>query len=238
MNELPLGAVVDPLPPGVTPPRQPIEGDRVRLVPVDPAAHAEPLFRSSHPPEADATLWAYLPYGPFADQSAFTDWLVERAAATDPLFFTVIDRTDIDGAGEQPSGMASYLRITPAMGVIEIGHIWFAPRLQRSPQATEAIYLLARQAFDDLGNRRLEWKCNALNEASKRAALRFGFTYEGTFRQHLVVKGRNRDSAWFSMLDSEWPRVKANFEHWLSPENFKPDGRQRIALSELNAAET
>ena len=129
--------------------------------------------------------------------------------------------------------MASYLNIAPAHGCIEIGHIWFAPPLQKTRGATEAIFLMMRHAFDDLGYRRLEWKCDALNAASRRAAARFGFTYEGTFRQHMVVKGRNRDTAWFAMLDREWPRVRAAFERWLAPENFAAAGRQRMSLRAL-----
>jgi RimJ/RimL family protein N-acetyltransferase len=131
--------------------------------------------------------------------------------------------------------MASYLNIVPANGCIEIGHIWFAPPLQRTRGATEAIFLMMRHVFDDLGYRRLEWKCDALNEGSKRAARRFGFTYEGTFRQHMVVKGRNRDTAWFSLLDREWPAVRAAFETWLAPDNFDTAGRQRASLSTLMA---
>ena len=132
--------------------------------------------------------------------------------------------------------MASYLRITPAMGVIEIGHIWFAPILQRTPAATEALFLMARLAFDELGYRRLEWKCNALNDGSRQAALRLGFTFEGIFRQHLIVKGRNRDSAWYSILDTEWPRLRGCFEQWLSDENFDAAGHQKVALSALTTA--
>jgi RimJ/RimL family protein N-acetyltransferase len=131
--------------------------------------------------------------------------------------------------------MASYLRIEPEHRVIEIGHIWFAPILQRTRQATEAIYLMARHAFDDLGYRRLEWKCNALNAASRRAAERFGFTFEGIFRQHMIIKGQNRDTAWFSIIDGEWPRVRATFEEWLAQENFDLDGRQRRSLSQIRS---
>ena len=133
-------------------------------------------------------------------------------------------------------GMASFMRMVPEFGVIEIGHIWFAPKIQRTRQATEAIYLLARHAFDDLGNRRLEWKCDSLNEPSKRAAERFGFTYEGVFRQHMVVKGRNRDTTWFSITDGEWPLRKAAFVAWLSPDNFDPQGHQRRGLAEVRAS--
>ena len=133
-------------------------------------------------------------------------------------------------------GMASFMRMVPEFGVIEIGHIWFAPELQRTRQATEAIYLMAKHAFDDLGNRRLEWKCDSLNEPSKRAAERFGFTFEGVFRQHMVVKGRNRDTTWFSMTDAEWPLRRAAFEAWLAPDNFDEEGRQRRSLAAFRAS--
>jgi RimJ/RimL family protein N-acetyltransferase len=173
-------------------------------------------------------LFRHLPYGPFGGFDEFKSWLVERAASTDPLFFAIVDAET--GA---PRGMASFLRMVPEHGVIEIGHIWFSPALQRTRTATEAIYLMARYAFDDLGYRRLEWKCDALNDASRRAAARFGFTYEGTFRQHLVVKGRNRDSAWFSILDGEWPRTRTAFEAWLAPENFDATGKQLRSLAAI-----
>jgi RimJ/RimL family protein N-acetyltransferase len=195
---------------------------------VDVPTHAQSLYALSHARPEDAALWTYLAYGPFADQGAFEVWLGERARSEDPLFFAVIEQ----GSGKA-SGMASYLNIVPAMGCIEIGHIWFAPPLQRTRAATEAIYLMMRHVFDDLGYRRLEWKCNALNQASMRAARRFGFTYEGTFRQHMVVKGRNRDTAWFALLDREWPAVRAAFERWLAPENFDAAGIQRISLAAL-----
>jgi RimJ/RimL family protein N-acetyltransferase len=200
----------------------------VRLEPVDVAAHAASLYALSHAQPEDAALWTYLAYGPFSDQGAFDNWLEERARSSDPLFFAIVDLAT--GAA---SGMASYLNIVPANGSIEIGHIWFAPPLQKTRAATEAIYLMCRHVFDDLGYRRLEWKCNALNDASMRAARRFGFTYEGTFRQHMVVKGRNRDTAWFAMLDREWPPIRAAFGRWLAPENFDAAGRQRTSLSAL-----
>jgi len=197
----------------------------VVLEPVDPARHANDLFLAS---EGAPALWDYLAYGPFENQRVFTEWLKERAASDDPLFYAVIDR-----ASRQARGMASLMRIVPEHGVIEIGHIWFAPALQRTRQATEAIYLLARHAFDDLGYRRFEWKCDALNLPSRRAAERFGFVFEGVFRQHMVVKGRNRDTAWFSIVDGEWPGVRAAFEAWLSPDNFDDEGQQRRSLSEI-----
>jgi RimJ/RimL family protein N-acetyltransferase len=223
-----IGPPVEPLPSGRAPGRAPLQGRYVRLEPVDVPVHAPSLHALSHARPEDAALWTYLAYGPFAYQGAFEVWLGERARSEDPLFFAVIEQ----GSGKA-SGMASYLNIVPAMGCIEIGHIWFAPPLQRTRAATEAIYLMMRHVFDDLGYRRLEWKCNALNQASMRAARRFGFTYEGTFRQHMVVKGRNRDTAWFALLDREWPAVRAAFERWLAPENFDSAGIQRISLAAL-----
>jgi RimJ/RimL family protein N-acetyltransferase len=208
-----------------------LAGGEVRLEPVDAGAHAASLYRRSHGRPADAALWTYLAYGPFADQGAFAAWLDERAGSQDPLFFAIVDL-----ASGEAAGMASYLNIAPANGAVEIGHIWFAPSLQKSRAASEAIYLLARHVFDELGYRRLEWKCDALNAPSIRAARRFGFSYEGTFRQHMVVKGRNRDTAWFALLDRDWPLRRAAFERWLAPENFDEGGRQRVALSALTSS--
>jgi RimJ/RimL family protein N-acetyltransferase len=218
--------------PGVTPiphpardrPRRTVlEGVRVRLEPLDPERHARDLFAAA---QGDPTLWDYLPYGPFDDVASLAEHLSAQAASDDPLFYAVV----VDGVA---SGIVSYLRIEPAHGCIEIGHIWFGAPLQRTPAATEAIYLLAREAFDGLGNRRFEWKCNAANERSRRAAERFGFTFEGVFRQHMIVKGVNRDTAWYSILDGEWPAVRAGFEAWLDASNFDADGRQRRSLSTL-----
>ena len=208
--------------PASPPAHRALVGARVRLEPLDPERHAGDLLAAA---AGDPKLWDYLPYGPFADVEELRAYLAERADSTDPLFLAIIDT-----ATERASGVVSYLRIAPEHGCIEIGHIWFGAPLQRTPAATETIYLLARHAFDDLGNRRLEWKCDAANARSRRAAERFGFTYEGVFRQHMIVKGRNRDTAWFSLLDSEWPAARAAFEAWLSPENFDADGRQRSAL--------
>jgi RimJ/RimL family protein N-acetyltransferase len=217
---LPIGPALNwrPVP---APQKRVIEGNYVRLEPVDPARHAGDLFALS---EGSDEIWTYLGYGPFADLASFRFWLAGCAQSSDPLFVTIVDT-----ASGRASGMASFLRIAPADGVIEIGHIWFAPLLQRTRQATEAIFLLMREAFE-LGYRRLEWKCNALNEPSRRAALRFGFTFEGIFRQHMIVKGRNRDTAWFAMLDHEWPAIRAGFERWLAAENFDSSGNQRSKL--------
>jgi RimJ/RimL family protein N-acetyltransferase len=208
------------LKPAAPPAREVLRGGRVRLEPLS-TAHAEDLFAAA---AGDPHLWDYLPYGPFEDVEAMRAHLAAQAASEDPLFFAIVDS---DG---RACGVASYLRIEPAHGCIEIGHIWFGASLQRTPAATEAIYLLARHAFDDLGNRRLEWKCDAANARSRRAAERFGFTYEGVFRQHMIVKGRNRDTAWFALLDGEWPAARAAFEAWLAPSNFDADGRQRTPL--------
>jgi RimJ/RimL family protein N-acetyltransferase len=215
--------------PVVAPSRNALNGDLVRLEVLDPDRHAESLYASSHVAGADR-LWDHLAYGPFASREEFTAWLNDRAASTDPLFFAVVDRESM-----RALGMASFMRMVPEHGVIEIGHIWFAPEIQRTRQATEAIFLLARHAFDGLGYRRLEWKCDSLNGPSRRAAERFGFTYEGVFRQHMVVKGRNRDTAWFSMTDGEWPIRRLAFEAWLEPDNFDDSGRQRESLSALRA---
>jgi len=205
-----------------------IEGERVRLEPFAPA-HSASLYASLHA-SGDPRLWVYLPYGPF-DQQEWEAWFAASAAADDPMFYAIVDPST--GAA---LGQASYLRIEPHHRVIEIGHVALGPALQRTPVATEALFLLARHAFDDLGYRRLEWKCDALNDRSRRAAERLGFTFEGVFRQHMIVKGRNRDTAWFAILDREWPALRAGFEQWLAPENFDGDGRQLRSLAESRSA--
>lgn len=207
------------------PQREVLEGRHVRLEPLDPQRHADELFASAE--GADDT-WMYLPYGPFRSRAEFVDWLAERAPVEDPLTYTIIDRES-----NAARGLASFMSIVPEHGVIEIGHIWLSPQLQKTRQATEAIYVMARHAFEDLGNRRLEWKCDALNAASRRAAERFGFVFEGQFRQHRVIKDRNRDTAWFSITDAEWPSRKAAFEAWLNPANFDESGGQRRSLAEM-----
>lgn len=176
-------------------------------------------------------VWTYISTdGPFGTETEFSAFLGKRAAAQDPYAYAIIE------ASGHAVGYFTLMEIRPEMRVIEVGHVLYAPALQRTRLGTEAQYLLARYAFETLGYRRYEWKCNALNAASRRAALRYGFTYEGTFRQHLIAKGRNRDNAWFSMLDSEWPSRKANFERWLAPDNFTADGRQKISLSAMNGS--
>ena len=178
-------------------------------------------------------MWTYLPYGPFADPATYRHWLDQAAGGQDPLFFAIV-------AGEpaRAAGVAAFLRAKPASGSIEVGHLAFSPALQRTTAATEAMALMMATAFDELGYRRYEWKCDALNAPSRRAALRLGFVYEGTFRQATVVRGHNRDTAWFSVTDAEWPRVKEAFRRWLEPANFGPDGRQYVSLSALPAPAT
>ncbi len=212
--------------PARAPGREALAGRYVRLEPVDARRHARDLFEASHGAAGDPAIWNYLGYGPFADEDAFAAWAAERAQSNDPLFFAIVDL-----ASGRALGMQSFLRIVPADGVIEIGHIWLSPALQRTRQATEAIFLMARHAFDGLGNRRFEWKCNARNAPSRRAAIRFGFTYEGLFRQHMIVKGRSRDTAWYAMIDTDWPAIRGAFEEWLDPGNFDAAGRQRRPLA-------
>lgn len=213
-----------------TPSQAELRGEHILLRAVD-RADAEPLYAISHPPEGDLTIWTYLPDGPYQSPEHLAQVLSWAKDTEDAVYFTLVRLAD-----KRPLGLASYLRIKPEFGVIEIGHIWFGAPLKRTTAATEAIYLLARHAFDDLGYRRVEWKCNALNAASRRAADRFGFTFEGVFRNHQVVKGRNRDTAWYSIIASEWPTVRRAFQAWLSSENFDADGRQRLSLKELRSS--
>ncbi|WP_337056127.1 GNAT family N-acetyltransferase [Pseudomonas sp. USHLN015] len=211
-----------------TPARAPLDGRFVRLEPVDANRHGDDLWVALQSPDGDPRLWDYLGYGPFANRAPFDAWLAGCQASADPLFFTVIDR-----ASGRAVGLLSYLRIAPNDGCIEIGHIAFGAPMQRSPASTEAVWLLARLAMSELGYRRLEWKCNALNARSMRAAERLGFTYEGLFRQHMVIKGRNRDTAWFSIIDKEWPAIRDAFEAWLAVDNFDGDGRQKRRLEDF-----
>jgi len=197
-----------------------LEGRFIRLEKLDVARHADGLWTALEGPGSDRKLWDYLPYGPFSERTEFNAWLARHAADTDPWFYAVVDQAT--GAVE---GCLSLMSIVPAHGRIEIGHVTFGAAMQRTPKGTEAIYLLARESFA-LGNRRLEWKCNGDNARSKRAADRFGFTYEGTFRQHMVVKGVNRNTAWYSIIDSEWPELQIAFEGWLAADNF--EGGQQI----------
>ena len=220
----PVGAPLSGDFPRPLPAQTPMIGSYCTLVPSDPK-QAEALF-VAFSTAADGRDWTYLPLEPFADVAACRDWLTRAAASRDPLYFTVLD------AKGRAAGWASYLRIDPANGAIEVGWINFSPVMQRSPAATEAMYLMMARAFDELGYRRYEWKCDDLNAPSMAAARRLGFTYEGTFRQATHYKGRNRDTAWFAILDRDWPAQKARFQAWLDPANFDADGRQKRRLQD------
>ena len=198
----------------------------MRLEPLDPASHCDDLF-ASFAEDAKNQIWDYLPYGPFETAADLADWTHATCAGPDPYFFAIIDQ-----ASNRAVGLASYLRINPDSGSIEVGHINFSPRLQSTIAATEAMYLMMRWAFM-AGYRRYEWKCNALNVKSRRAAQRLGLSYEGVFRQATISKGRNRDTAWFAAIDAEWPPLQIAFENWLDAENFDAAGRQKRSLSEL-----
>jgi len=210
---------------GRRPARRPLEGRRVRLEPLEPGSHAPGLFACSHGDPATEVLWTYLSYGPFAGVEEMRAFLEEIAPSEDPLFFAVVDLER--GA---PAGMVSFLNIAPADRRAELGHIWYGPAAQRTSVNTEAVRLMLGELFDGLGYRRAEWKCDALNAPSRAAALRLGFTFEGVFRRHMIVKGRNRDTAWYSMLDTEWPAVRANIDRWLAAEPGT------LSLAALNGA--
>ncbi|TWI47793.1 RimJ/RimL family protein N-acetyltransferase [Pseudomonas duriflava] len=204
-----------------------LEGYYICLEPLDAQRQGDDFWITLHGPKADPDLWDFLPYGPFSSREAFNTWLTGHAASTDPLFFAVID-----SRSGQAQGLLSLMSIVPEHGSIEIGHVIFGRAMQRTPRATEAVYLLAREAFA-LGYRRLEWKCDDRNERSRRAAKRFGFSYEGLFRQHRVVKNQSRNTAWFSLLDKEWPECRQAFETWLSPDNFDAHSNQQQRLKVL-----
>ena len=226
-DDLPLGQRLDWTPAGA-PGRAPLRGSHVLLRPLDAAADAEPLYAVSHPPDGDPAIWTYLFEGPYESPDHMRRDLALAEASDDPLYFALVPFP-----GKRPLGVASYLRIVPEHGSIEIGNIWLGPQLQRTTAATEAIYLLACHTFDELGYRRLEWKCNSLNAPSRRAAERFGFTFEGVFRNHLVIKGRNRDTAWYAITNDDWPAIRTGFETWLAADNFDSAGTQKRRLGEL-----
>jgi RimJ/RimL family protein N-acetyltransferase len=209
----PVGEPVDPTP-ARAPSAAPMRGDVVALVPVEPDAHVPALFGATHGSAEAEAVWTYMGYGPFGDEPTMRAWLGSLVDSADPRFFTVLDL-----ASGAPLGVVSYLNVDTAMRHVELGHIWYVPTVQRTKVNTETVYLLLRRAFDELGNRRVEWKCDALNARSRAAALRLGFTFEGVFRQHMIVKGRNRDTAWYAMLDGEWPSRRADLERWLAAES-------------------
>jgi RimJ/RimL family protein N-acetyltransferase len=221
----PLLGWTPPPPPG----REPMVGRYCRLVSLDPDRHAAELF-AAFAGDTDGRSWTYLAYGPFESLESYTAWMTAFCLGNDPLFFAVID-----SATELPVGVTSFLRITPAVGVMEVGHLHYSPGLKRSRLSTEAMFLMMERAFA-LGYRRYEWKCDALNAASRAAAERLGFVFEGVFRQATVYKGRNRDTAWYSVIDADWPALRVAFERWLDPANFDPDGQQRTRLSEWTQA--
>ncbi len=225
MTQSPIGPVVNPLPPGSVPDLRPLPGRWIRLDPLHVERHAKSLYASIDGKDPEGKLWTYMPYGPFASEEVFTNWLREKQAARDPWFYAFVNR-----ATGEALGMGAFMRVDAANGSIEIGNIWLSPALQRTREGTEAIYLMMRHCFDDLGMRRLEWKCDALNAPSRKSAARYGFSFEGIFRQHYIIKGRNRDTAWFSLLDGEWPTVRAGFEAWLDETNFDAGGTEKAKL--------
>ena len=229
INQLgqPIGAPLPAWSPRPLPPRTPMTGCFCRVEPLDPARHAAQLW-DANSDDRDGRNWTYLPYGPFPSYDLYRAWLDAAAAREDPLVHAIVE-----AASGQAVGVASLMRIDPANGVIEVGGINLSPRLQRRPAATEAMYLLMRRVFGELGYRRYEWKCNSLNAPSRAAAERLGFRYEGLFRQAWVYKGRNRDTAWFSIIDGEWPALRRALEAWLDPANFDAAGHQRHSLASL-----
>jgi RimJ/RimL family protein N-acetyltransferase len=232
INELgqPIGFAVDGWTPRPRPPRTAMAGRTCRVEPLDPARHASDLFAANRA-AATAADWTYLAYGPFETLAEYRAWMERDCTGDDPLFHAVVDM-----ASGRAQGVASYLRITPAVGVIEVGHINYAPALQRTVAATEAMFLMMARVFDELGYRRYEWKCDALNARSRRAALRLGFRFEGIFRQATIYKGRNRDTAWYAVTDREWPALREAFQRWLDPANFDAAGRQKESLAAPAAA--
>ena len=220
----------EPVPNWQVPPfpeRRVLTGRTCVLEPLHPERHAHNLFEANR--ADDGRMWTYLSYGPFETLDEYRAWLAATCQGSDPLFYAIVSQKT-----EHAAGLASYLRITPESGSLEIGHLAFSPQLQATTAATEALYLLMKHTFD-LGYRRCEWKCDALNEKSRRAAQRLGFSFEGVFQQATLYKGRNRDTAWYAVTDKEWTRLEQAFERWLQPENFDPDGKQRLRLSSLSA---
>ena len=222
----PLGFAVPDWTPPEPPARETVAGRFCRLEPLDPEVHAASLY-AANALDVEGRMWTYLSYGPFDALESYRAWMDQYSRGDDPSFCAIVD-----GATDKAVGVASYLRIDPRSGSIEVGHLAYSPLLQRTPAATEAMYLMMERAFR-LGYRRYEWKCNALNAASRSAAQRLGFSFEGVFRQAAVFKDRNRDTAWYAVIDQEWPALKDAFLRWLSPDNIDEIGRQKIRLSTL-----
>ena len=231
VNELgqPIGDPVEAWSARPRPPVDPIEGRTCRIELLDCSRHSAALYEAFIK-DSENRNWTYLPYGPFEDHESFDSWLESVASSEDPLFHSIIDLKT-----EMAAGVASYLRINPSDGVIEVGHIHFSPHLQRTTLSTEAMFLMMKRVFDELGYRRYEWKCDALNAPSRAAALRLGFKFEGIFRQATMYKGRNRDTAWYAIIDKDWPEIRNAYTAWLDPSNFDTSGNQ---LSSLQASIT
>jgi RimJ/RimL family protein N-acetyltransferase len=222
----PIGLLIPNWQAPIFPTGEPIEGRFCRLERLDPSLHARSLY-AANMLDVEGKMWTYLRYGPFATLESYIAWAEQMRCSSDPLFYAIIDK-----ATEKAIGVASYLRIDPTVGSIEVGHISYSPLLQRTPVATEAMFLMMKQIFT-LGYRRYEWKCDALNAPSRKSAERLGFSFEGVFRQDTIVRGRNRDTAWFSIIDPEWQKIKESFEIWLQPQNFDEMGKQRMQLFEI-----
>lgn len=222
----PVGALVPRWVAPKFPPYEAIEGRLCRIEPLVPDRDSITLYEANSL-DKEGKMWTYLPYGPFASFELYRSWLRVSVLTSDPQFYAIIDKST-----QKAIGVAAYLRIDPKNGSIEVGHLNFSPLLRQTPMATEAMYLMMKRAFE-LGYRRYEWKCNALNAASRQAAQRLGLSYEGIFRQATVSKGRNRDTAWYAAIDEEWPALEAAFKQWLAPENFDEQGQQKVSLSTL-----
>ncbi|MDJ0779372.1 MAG: GNAT family protein [Gammaproteobacteria bacterium] len=222
------GAAVAQQPPGLIPSRAPLRGKTVELVAQDARRHAADLYAAGHESDAALKTWDYMTYGPWRSLDEYRATLRAQSASFDTIFYAIrpLDQHRFEG-------QSSYLDINPQMGVIEIGHIWFGPRLARTRAATEALYLMIRHAMDDLGYRRMHWRCNALNAKSRQAARRLGFRFEGIFYNHMIFKGNNRDTAWYSILDDEWPEVRGILETWLDDANFAGNGSAKTSLASL-----
>ncbi len=222
------GQNITRLPSALLPERTALKGRFVDLEPQDASIHAEELFEAGHGSESALKIWDYMTYGPWPTVDAYASTLRQQSASFDPIFYTIRSHTHGKACGQ-----ASFLDIHAQNGVIEIGHIWLGPELQRTRGATEAFFLMLKYAMDDLGYRRMQWRCNSMNERSRQAARRLGFRFEGIFYNHLIFKGKNRDTTWYSILDDEWPEVRGIIENWLNDENFDSDGKPQSSLNDL-----
>ena len=220
----PIGVDIDNWQPCQPPSHKTMIGHFCRLESLDVSRHAQGLFEA-FAEDSNQHNWTYLPYGPFEDLPCFIEWLNAYSTSNDPLFYVVINQNN-----DEIVGMVSYLRITPEVGTIEVGHIHFSPKMQQTPMATETMYLMMARVFDELSYRRYEWKCDTLNAPSKKAAERFGFRFEGLWRQATMYKGRNRDTSWYAIIDTDWPRIKKAYQTWLNPNNFDENGKQKSKL--------